>query len=1154
MRKLLLLAVSLLLTVTTIFAERVSQADAALVAKNFMSAPAVQTGVKKAVPTEMVLKKAASAEENQYYVYENANGEGWVMVAADDAVAPILAYSKTGTFRTDNQPKNLTKWLGHYDKFIKKVTNDGLAASEETQAQWKQLRKGLPNDPAGTIVVGPLVQTQWDQDEPYNLYAPGTGTAGKGSNKAYTGCVATAMAQVMNYWKWPEQGNGSHSYQPVMDTWDDYGNHTGQIIVYENTTLSANFGSTTYDWANMKNKHYTSDTEAQKQAIGTLMFHCGVGVEMQYGGYEYDGSGAVTGNYQSDDDFCAQNALWKYFKYKKNGLVSYKRDGYKYNGTTYYTAWEDADWTAMVKKELDKQHPIMYDGSGSGGHSFICDGYDSQDYFHFNWGWSGSNDGWYKLSNLVPGSGGAGGGSYTFTEDQGVIIGIVPDKTFADVTITWSVQGTTTTSTFKEQDPLVLPTNPADCSSDKVFVGWTENSSVTGDKPADLFTSATGKVVTTAKTYYAVFATKSETGGTSIQKASSIAVGDKVILVNETNSKELSGISSTSTKYGLGQDYTDTPTGVFPLDVVQGKTTGTFALMNGSNYLSWTSSNSLATITSLTNNSSWNISFSSGGDAVINSADETRSIRWNNSNPRFACYTSGQQAVQLYKIGGGASYKDYSLNCGTVEPCVLAAISLNTDNVKKTFTVGETFNSTGLVVTAAYSNCSDKTVTPTSVTTPDLTAAGNKTVTVSYTENNVTETATYQISVTEPVKYNVTWSVNGVPGTPVQYTEGEALILPNTPSDCSETQVFVGWTANSSISGEPEDLFTTASGNVNANATYYAVFATKSTTTGGSSTPTKATSIAAGDKVVFVCEGASKELTEFSSTSTVYGIGTAYETTPAGTMVFDVEDGSSTGTFAFKNGNNYVKWSRGNSLNTATTKSDDTSWTVSISNGNATIANAKDATRVIWWNASNPRFACYTDKSAGTDYYAIQLYKVTASSTTTYSNYTLSCEEIVPCELTGITLNTESVQTTFTVGDAFTSAGLVVTAAYSNCENKVVTPTNVSTPDMSTAGTKTVTVTYTENDVTKTKDYTITVAEKPVVVTYTVKWHSCDGVKDVVYNQGAALVFPTTPNPNAGKTFYGWTTTEHYTGATAPAIISAGTPVNADADYYAVFE
>ena len=83
----------------------------------------------------------------------------------------------------------------------------------------------------------------------------------------------------------------------------------------------------------------------------------------------------------------------------------------------------------MIKEELDKRHPIMYGGAGSGGgHSFICDGYDDSNYFHFNWGWSGENDGYYKLSNLVPGSGGAGGGDYEFNEDQDVIIGIVPDK------------------------------------------------------------------------------------------------------------------------------------------------------------------------------------------------------------------------------------------------------------------------------------------------------------------------------------------------------------------------------------------------------------------------------------------------------------------------------------------------------------------------------------------------------------------------------------------------------------------------------------------------------------------------------------------------------------------------------------------------------
>ena len=216
-----------------------------------------------------------------------------------------------------------------------------------------------------TAVVGPLIQTTWDQDEPYNLYAPGTGTAGEGSDKAYTGCVATAMAQVMNYWQWPVQGNGSHTYQPEMDVYDDDGNYTETIVIYEGK-LTVNFGETTYDWANMKKKHSTSDTKAQKEAIGTLMYHCGVSVDMQFGGYEYDGSGAMTINYDQWSNYpCAQNAFWSYFRYKKEGLTSYYRDGYSQGGKQYYKKWSDADWTAMVKAELDKNHPITREDTAS---------------------------------------------------------------------------------------------------------------------------------------------------------------------------------------------------------------------------------------------------------------------------------------------------------------------------------------------------------------------------------------------------------------------------------------------------------------------------------------------------------------------------------------------------------------------------------------------------------------------------------------------------------------------------------------------------------------------------------------------------------------------------------------------------------------------
>lgn len=423
MRKIVVSIFALLVSSMTLMAERVSREDASLVANHFMNVAGTSVkGVKKAAPGKrMVLKESSEQTESQYYVYENENGEGWVIIAANDAVRPILAYSETGHFRTDNMPSNIRHWMGKYDQFIKRIETDGVEAAEETKAEWRALRKGVRK--AKAAVVGPLIQTQWDQEAPYNKLCPGTGT-----NKAYTGCVATAMAQVMKYWEWPVNGTGSHSYKPldVNNPSNSWGmpNYSTRYP----DTISADFGNTTYDWENMKNSYSGSATTAQKTAVATLMFHCGVATEMMYGNNADGGSGTYTLNYgEWDTNDNAQNAFFRFFKYKKP--VGYMRDGLKYGGETYYKKWSDADWTAMVKEELDKQHPILYGGaSDEGGHSFICDGYDNEGKFHFNWGWSGWNDGYFTLSNLVPGSGGAGGGGYDFSYDQDVIIGIEPDR------------------------------------------------------------------------------------------------------------------------------------------------------------------------------------------------------------------------------------------------------------------------------------------------------------------------------------------------------------------------------------------------------------------------------------------------------------------------------------------------------------------------------------------------------------------------------------------------------------------------------------------------------------------------------------------------------------------------------------------------------
>ncbi|MBQ7382293.1 MAG: C10 family peptidase [Paludibacteraceae bacterium] len=646
----------------TVLAERVSQEDAALVANNFMNVGNTVSGVQKAPAKKMVLKKAATASENQYYVYENANGEGWVMIAADDAITPILAYSPTGKFVTENMPINARNWMSKYDKFIKKVVADGVVASDEAKTQWNQLRKGVRKATAAAV-VGPLVQTKWDQDEPYNLYAPGTGTAGKNSDKAYTGCVATAMAQVLNYWQWPVQGNGSHKYQPQMDIYDENtGKYKETIVIYEGE-LEAKFGETTYDWANMKTKHTTSDTQAQKEAIGTLMFHCGVSVDMQYGGYEYDGSGAYTIDWGSESDPCAQNAFWKYFRYKKDGLTSYYRDG----ESGYYDSWSDADWTAMVKAELDKQHPIMYDGSGDGGHSFICDGYDnsSTPKFHFNWGWSGDNDGYYALNNLVPGSGGAGGGGYNFNETQAVIIGIVPDKKdMPKVIVTWSVDGEETDVEFTQEDPLVLPDNPANCENGKVFVGWTAQSEVSGERPSDLFTKAGSKSVIEAITYYAVFA--NEEGGSAPVKTT----------LTMEDYKAASGIFGNFTFEAVKNSGSTAPTyNADGKDVrLYAKNTLTISSATEMTEIVFNISTAglkrLAPITASTGT----ITTQKSGDTQVTWTGSATSVTFTVGDKADYGTDGSSKAGQLdftsvdITTGGGATYSNYSITCSGVTP------------------------------------------------------------------------------------------------------------------------------------------------------------------------------------------------------------------------------------------------------------------------------------------------------------------------------------------------------------------------------------------------------------------------------------------------------------------------------------------------------
>jgi hypothetical protein len=299
--------------------------------------------------------------------------QGFVLISAEDNVFPVLAYSFSQAFLKDSIPVHISDWLALYRSQILYHRSSQSPAGEEINSAWAtlmdentQAQESLSRD------VQALLTSTWNQGNFYNGYCP-EDPAGPGG-RVYAGCVATAMAQVMYYYRHPETGVGSSSYN-----YPPYG------------TLSANYGNTTYCWNEM-----LSSISGPNDAIAELQYHCGIAVEMMY---SPSGSGA----YSSD----AAAALRNYFRYSSNTQLVYK-DNYS-----------DQAWKQLLKDQLDLGQPMYYHGYGSGGHAFNVDGYQGDDYFHFNWGWGGSFNGYYFLTNLNP------GGS-SFTNGQGAIINIVP--------------------------------------------------------------------------------------------------------------------------------------------------------------------------------------------------------------------------------------------------------------------------------------------------------------------------------------------------------------------------------------------------------------------------------------------------------------------------------------------------------------------------------------------------------------------------------------------------------------------------------------------------------------------------------------------------------------------------------------------------------
>jgi hypothetical protein len=356
MKKTSLLFLLLIASVSLLKAEIVNSEIAAKAAKNHFFNYS-QSIDYNSISLELAYTKILDGNA-VFYVFNVGNNKGFVIVSAEDNVYPILGYSFDGSYTNQLgiDATNFNYWMDNYTDQIVYARDNSLQADEFITATWNNLLEDnlIPKDFDN---VDPLLTTLWDQGTYYNQLCPAD--AGGPGGHVWAGCVATAMSQVMKYHNYPSQGTGSHSY-----------NCPGYGI------QSADFGATTYNWAAMPNQVNSSNI-----SVATLLYHLGVSVDMQY---SPSGSGA----YSSD----ARDALVNYFGYSPNAQLLPKN------------SFPIETFINKIKNELNLNRPVYYSGSGSaGGHAFVCDGYQGDNYFHFNWGWSGYANGYFYLNNLNPG-------------------------------------------------------------------------------------------------------------------------------------------------------------------------------------------------------------------------------------------------------------------------------------------------------------------------------------------------------------------------------------------------------------------------------------------------------------------------------------------------------------------------------------------------------------------------------------------------------------------------------------------------------------------------------------------------------------------------------------------------------------------------------
>ena len=406
MKKIILSLLGFCFTFATM-AEPIGKQTALYTAQAYMLAKGKNINASQ-TPFRAIRKGATQTNENEdayYYVFNAGNNGGYVIISGDDRTEPILGYVEQGSFDPNNIPENMRSWLQLYADQIKFIIDNDIQPGSPLLKTRNKI-KGTKHS------VGEMLTTRWNQGSPYNILCPKYYKEEDGTRHfPATGCTATAMAQVLYFYKYPEKTKNIIPAHSNTYTYTDKEDGQRKSATVSVPAIPKN---TIIDWDNMRDTYSWQDeahANAQDTAVAQLMLYCGQAVKMGWG----PSSGA---------NFSAE-AYIKYFGYDNSCYVGERRD------------YSIDDWFDMLYNEIEQGYPVLFSGfSSGGGHAFVLDGFDGENLFHLNWGWGGGSNGWFLVSILNPGDNsgiGASSSSDGYSMSQRALFNLrLPDNTNAD--------------------------------------------------------------------------------------------------------------------------------------------------------------------------------------------------------------------------------------------------------------------------------------------------------------------------------------------------------------------------------------------------------------------------------------------------------------------------------------------------------------------------------------------------------------------------------------------------------------------------------------------------------------------------------------------------------------------------------------------------